>query len=253
MRMVNESILVTGGTRGIGRAIVDRFADLGATVHFCGRDAGTVSDVARSVPGSHGHVADLASPTDRARLAREVTDAGPVTVLVNNAGVGQIIDLTAGDVIDPTFELDINVVAPIDLTMRLLPAMRSVERAAVVNIGSALAYVPMAAEPVYCATKAALHSWSQSLRAQLADTNVRVIEALLPTVDTAMATHFDAKKVLPSRVADEIVDALAGRSDEIRFGQATALYVMSRVAPGLIFGKLNQIGIRHAEAAPALN
>jgi len=249
MSLVNESVLVTGGTRGIGRAFVDRFADLGATVHFCGRDADTVTGVARAVPGSHGYVADLASPADRARLAQEVADAGPLTVLVNNAGVGHVVDLAAGDVIDPIPELDTNLVAPIDLTMRLLPAMRSAKRAAVVNIESALAYVPMAAEPIYCATKAALHSWSQSLRAQLAGTHVRVIEALLPTVDTAMAAHFDTKKVSPSRVAEEIVDALAGKSDEVRFGQATALYIMSRLAPGLIFGKLNRTEAHQAEMA----
>ncbi len=105
--------------------------------------------------------------------------------------------------------------------------------AAIINVSSGLAYVPMAGAPVYCATKAALHSWTRSLWHQLAQTPVKVFEVLPPTVDTEMAGELEATKISPQVMAAETIKNLRKDDYEIRVGQTRALYVMSRLVPTL--------------------
>lgn len=247
--LAGRTALVTGGTRGIGRHLVGLLADRGARVHVCGRDAARVGDIGAAVPGAIGHTADLGVAADRRELIGSLLDAGGVDILVNNAAIGRVLDLTGAPAVDPVAEIEVNLVAPIELTLALLPTLRQRDRATVVNVGSALAYVPLAAEPVYCASKAGLHSWTRSLRAQLADDGVEVIEALLPTVDTGMAEVFDVPKISPADAARHIAEAIGGGSREIRIGQGRALYAMSRLAPRFIFRKLNETPI-HADGVP---
>ncbi len=237
-----RSALVTGGTRGIGRELVAQLARSGAIVHFCGRDRAGVDAVSAEVEGAVGHVADLALAADRRSLAGAVVGAGGVDVLVNNAGIGRVLDMTSPPA-DPDIEILVNLTAPIDLTLRLLPSLRGRRGASIVNIGSALAYVPMAAEPVYCASKAGLHSWSLSLRQQLRNDDVEMIEAMLPTVDTEMASIFDVEKISAADAARHVIDALGRGDRELRIGQSKALYAMSRLAPRFIFRKLNDTPI----------
>ena len=237
--LAGRTALVTGGTRGIGRELVAELARRGAIVHFCGRSRPAVTAVAAEVEGAVGHLADLAIADDRRALAEAVLAAGALDVLVNNAGIGRVIDLTSTPPADPGAEIEVNLVAPIDLTLSLLPHLRRRPGASIVNVGSALAYVPMAAEPVYCASKAGLHSWSRSLRQQLGETDIEVIEALLPTVDTDMASIFDVHKITAADAARQIVDSLGRGDRELRIGQGRALYAMSRLAPHVIFRKLN--------------
>ena len=240
--LVGRRVLVTGGTRGIGRELVAQLAAGGSVVHFCGRSRAGVDAVSAAVEGAIGHVADLALAEDRRALVDAVVAAGGVDVIVNNAGIGRVLDVTSTPPADPDAEIQVNLIAPIEVTLGLLPHLRGRRGASIVNVGSALAYVPMAAEPVYCASKAGLHSWSRSLREQLRD-DVEVIEALLPTVDTEMASIFDVSKITAAEAARQIIDALGRGDRELRIGQSRALYAMSRLAPRFIFRKLNDTPI----------
>jgi uncharacterized oxidoreductase len=241
--LTGRTALVTGGTRGIGRELVAELARRGTTVHFCGRDRRTVDTVTAAVDRSIGHVTDLARAADRGALTEAIITAGGVDLLVNNAGVGRVLDVTSAPPADLDAEIQVNLVAPIELTLALLPYLRRERRGSIVNVGSALAYVPMAAEPVYCASKAGLHSWSQSLRQQLRKDDIEVIEALLPTVDTDMASIFDVNKITAADAARQIVQAVGRGDRELRIGQGRALYAMSRLAPRFIFRKLNDTPI----------
>ncbi len=250
--LTGRTALVTGGTRGIGRELVAELARRGATVHFCGRDERAVDRVSADVDGAVGHVADLAVAAERRALADAVVAAGGLDILVNNAGIGRVLSVMSTPPADPGAEIQVNLIAPIDLTFRLLPHLRGRRHPSIVNVGSALAYVPMAAEPVYCASKAGLHSWSQSLRHQLDGQDIEVIEALLPTVDTDMASVFDVTKITAADAAKKIVDTVGRGDRELRIGQGRALYVMSRLVPRFIFAKLNEtpIGPRRAGKEP---
>jgi uncharacterized oxidoreductase len=151
------------------------------------------------------------------------------------------VDLVDGPVEAAAVEAEIatNLTAAIHLTTLLLPALRERPDAAVVNVTSGLAYAPMAETPVYCATKAGLHSFTQSLRHQLRDTHVRVFEVLPPTVDTPMSTQLGGPKITADRLAQTIVRSLRRDRVEIRAGQSRLLYALSRIAPALIFRILN--------------
>ena len=241
--VAGRRVLVTGGTRGIGRELVGQLAAGGAVVHFCGRSRAGVDAVSAAVEGAVGHVADLALAEDRRALVDAVVASGGVDVVVNNAGIGRVLDVVSAPPADPDAEIQVNLIAPIEVTLGLLPHLRGRRGASIVNVGSALAYVPMAAEPVYCASKAGLHSWSRSLREQLRDDDVEVIEALLPTVDTEMASIFDVSKITSAEAARQIIEALGRGDRELRIGQSRALYVMSRLAPRFIFRKLNETPI----------
>jgi uncharacterized oxidoreductase len=187
MTFTNQTILVTGGTSGIGLAFAIAMQARGNTVIITGRRQALLDRIVADHPGLVAYAADVTDAAARSHLVQTVLRDHPaLSVLVNNAGVMQAEDLTADPVRTETADLTIatNLLAPIHLTAALLPHLRSQPQAAVINVTSGLAFVPLAMTPTYNATKAALHSWTLSLRAQLRATNIRVIELAPPAVQT---------------------------------------------------------------------
>jgi uncharacterized oxidoreductase len=187
MQMAGNTILVTGGGTGIGRGLAESFHRLGNQVIIAARRREPLQAVAEANPGMQAMSLDQGDPADIRRFATEVTDRYPeLNVVVNNAGIQRVEDLTTGGPGAAEQTVAINLLGPIRLIAALLPSLRAKPRAAIVNVTSGLAFMPSALTPTYCATKAALHSYTQSLRFQLRETSVAVIELIPPQVQTAL-------------------------------------------------------------------
>jgi uncharacterized oxidoreductase len=221
MELNGNVVLVTGGASGIGLSLARRFVAAGSQVIICGRREAHLQAAVKAHPGLVTRACDLAKADERAALATWVVAAFPnLNVLVNNAGIQRWVELTKPEPWDATQqEIMINFEAPLHLTLLLLPHLRSKERAAIVNVGSGLAFVPLARVPVYSATKSALHSYTMSLRHQLAGTSVRVVEIIPPAVNTDLGgpgLHDFGVPLDP--FADAVMARLAAGESEIAYG-----------------------------------
>lgn len=217
MQTTGRTILITGGTSGIGLGLAQRFAALGNTVIAAGRRKELLDRIAEEHPGIHGLHLDVTDPASVEAAAEELASTHPrLDVLVNMAGVMLPEDLT-----DPahlrTAETTVatNLLGPIRVTTALLPQLLRQDDATVVNVSSGLAFVPLPATPTYNATKAAIHSWTQSLRVQLAGTTVGVVELVPPAVQTdLMPALRDAEHAMPlDDFLDEVVHILTTQPD----------------------------------------
>lgn len=192
---LRNTILVTGGGSGIGRGLAEEFLKRGNTVIIAGRQQHRLEAVCTANPGMHFRALDISDAEEIARFAREIVVRFPaLDTLINNAGMSPLEDLCADDVDVSAAEQTIvtNLLGTIRLTRALLPHFRAQASAAITNVTSALAFVPFAATPTYCATKAALHSYTFSLRHQLRHTNIRVTEIIPPYVQTALLGEWQA-------------------------------------------------------------
>lgn len=257
MKLEHQTILITGGTSGIGRELARVLAERGNTVIITGRDQARLDATASAIPGLHAFRSDLADSGAIARLYEEVVARFPaLNVVINNAGVMRNIDLLdERGLQDLTTEIAIGLTGPIQMVQQFLPHLRKQREAAIVNITSGLAFVPMPLSPIYCAAKAGLHAYTRSLRAQLAGTAVAIHEIAPPGVETPLfraefAEEMKGQKGMP--VTELVKQAIAGieaQRPETRPGLANVLYWMSRVAPGLIFGQLAKIGPKRGVTA----
>jgi len=239
-----QRVLITGGSAGIGFALARELLGRGARVAICARGAQRL-EIARSLLGSQAVLiaADLADPDSVTRVIATTVDAlGGLSVLVNNAGVQYLHDIGAKNTTDIMRDVDheiaVNLRAPIALAYASLPHLRTsaaAGSAAIVNISSGLALVPKQSAPTYCATKAGLHSWTISLRDQLATSapGVRVHEALLPLVDTDMTHGRGTNKRSPESVARDIADGVSRGCEEMHIGRVALLSAVSRLSPSL--------------------
>jgi uncharacterized oxidoreductase len=237
MNLTDRTILITGGSSGIGLALAVALLACRCTVLVTGRSRARLDAARAAHPGLVTLVRDVTHDDDLDALVETVRREHPgLSVLVNNAGVMRswsVADEPWSGALDE--EIATNLVAPMKLTSRLLPTLLAQPSAAVVNVSSALAYAPISAIPLYCATKAALHSFSKSLRHQLRGRSVSVFELLPSTVATAMSkSRFSSSMVTPEQVVAALLRGVARDRPEIRVGQATALYVITRLLPSVI-------------------
>ncbi len=183
-----NTILITGGGSGIGRGLAEAFHALGNTVIVAGRRKEVLDEVVAANPGMQAEAVDLQDAAALAKFAGQLTEKYPaLNVVIHNAGIMKVEDASAG--LDPATiasTIATNLSAPLQLTAALLPHLKTQAEATIMTVTSGLAFVPMALTPTYCATKAAIHSWSESLRYQLRDTSVRVIELAPPYVQTEL-------------------------------------------------------------------
>ena len=187
MQLTGNTVLVTGGGTGIGRGLAEAFHQSGNKVVIVGRRVALLKEVAEANPGIEYVSLDQGDSADIRRFAIEVKDRYPdVNVLVNNAGIQRVEDLTTGSPGTAELTISINLLGPVRLTAAVLHQLLGKPHAAILNITSALAFVPSSLTPTYCASKAAMHSYTQSLRYQLRDTAVQVIEIIPPLVQTAL-------------------------------------------------------------------
>ena len=230
MRSGSHIVLVTGASRGIGLALAQTFHAKGNRVVLIGRDAAALAAAAHTMPDARSLVIDLALPGAAAEIARSFPD---VSVLVNNAGIqiNGAFESTPAD--DVAREISVNLAAPLALTHSYLPLLRRHEEAAIVNVTSILALVPKQSAAVYCATKAALRSFTQALRWQLEGTPVRVFELVPPIVDTAMTAGRGSGKISAEAVASAFWKGFADNRPEILVGKAGVAKLLARLLPAV--------------------
>ncbi|HLJ76468.1 MAG TPA: SDR family oxidoreductase [Acidobacteriaceae bacterium] len=217
MNISGNTILITGGTSGIGRALAEAFHKQGNQVIVTGRRRNLLEQVTAANPGMKAAVLDVQDSNALARFAESAPRDYPgLNVLINNAGIMVPENLHQPDDSTIASTIETNLLAPIRLTLALLPALQKQPRAAVINVSSGLAFVPMAITPTYCATKAAIHSWTQSLRHQLKAAPVQVVELIPPYVQTdLMGEHQRTDpRAMPLRdFIDEVMEILRTQPD----------------------------------------
>jgi len=187
MRLTGNTILITGGGTGIGRALAELFCGRGNRVIIAGRTPATLEEVVAANPGVESRALDVADPQSIAELAADLRRTAPtLNVVVHNAGMMRPERIGDGDVPIAETTIATNLLGPIRLNSALVPLLRQQAPGAIMTVTSGLAFVPRADYPTYCAAKAAIHSYTQSLRTQLSGSGLQVIELIPPFVRTAM-------------------------------------------------------------------
>ncbi len=232
MQVNGKLALVTGGTDGIGLEIARLLHAKGAAVIVCGRREDLLASA--RTEGLDAIKADLSSADGCAEFLKAL-GGRPLDILINNAGMSG--NFGPGEPLDLAFTdqaIFLNLNAPMHLIGQLLPAMLERPEAAIVNVTSGLAIAPRAGGPVYCATKAGLRSFTQSLRHNLRGTRVHVVEALPPVVDTAMTRgRIGGSKMSPAECAAQIVDAIESNKAEANVGIVKLLRMVYSISPAL--------------------
>jgi uncharacterized oxidoreductase len=242
MKTTGNTILITGGATGIGFALAEQFLKLGNKIIICGRRENRLREASEKLDIPFV-VCDVTDSAERVKLAEWTKKNFPSTnILINNAGIQNSYSLLKP--VDPEFvrkECETNFVAPVHLSSLFIEQLKGKEIAAIINISSGLAFTPLAFMAVYCATKAALHSFSLSLRHQLSKTAVRVFEIAPPTVDTELdggerVTRANSYRgIKPEEFAIEAIEAIKNDKFEAGIGQAENL----RLKREEMFGMLN--------------
>jgi uncharacterized oxidoreductase len=222
------------------------FVGLGNKVIITGRNADKLEAARKEAPALEIIQSDAADPEALRALSTQIRDQFPeMNVLVNNAGVIVPRNHTGptDDLVGLTAELDVNLAGPIRMVSLLIDQLKA-NRGTIVNVSSALAFVPLQLSPIYCATKAAVHSYTMTLRQQLKGQGVEVIELMPPAVHTALTADMpddgDFKIMTTDELMKETFKGLQAGRLEIRPGQANQLYWMSRIAPGFINAQLEK-------------
>ncbi|MER5769171.1 SDR family oxidoreductase [Streptomyces sp. NPDC001985] len=246
MNLTGRTVLVTGATRGVGRALTRRLIALGARVVAVGRDPDGLADlVAEHGDRVSAEPLDLTDPEAVDAFCDGLPGRHPgVSVVINNAGVQNLSDfLTArpGD-LRPVLrrELAVNLDAVVTLSTGLLPHLRDQPSAAIVNISSGLAVIPKASAPVYCAAKSAVRTFTRALRYQCEDAapHIKVMDAILPLVDTDMTAGRGRGKISPAEAARAVVEGIHRERTDIYVGKTRLLPALMRVAPSLGYRSL---------------
>jgi uncharacterized oxidoreductase len=217
MKMSGNTIFITGGGSGIGQGLAKAFHALGNKVIIAGRRLAPLRETAAACPGMDVRELDMRDPQSIVDVADWLVMTHPeVNVLINNAGImssdktGSFMDddLTAATV-------ETNLLGPMRLTSALIEHLKTTPDSVVVNVTSGLAFTPLASSAVYSATKAALHSWTLSLRYRLRG-SVRVLEVAPPWVQTDLMGGRDEPRAMPlDAFLAETMQKFAGDSDEI--------------------------------------
>jgi uncharacterized oxidoreductase len=209
MRTTGNTILITGGGSGIGKALAEKFHAAGNKVIIAGRDAGKLEQVASENPGMASMAFDVSDATSIEAFAKALVASHPdLNMVLNNAGIMKMENMKAPDLTAAEQTVATNLLGPIRLTSALLPHLLAQPSSAVIIVSSGLAFVPLAATPTYSATKAAIHAYAMSLRYQLKDTSTEVIEIAPPYVQTELLGAFQATdpNAMPlAQFADEVM------------------------------------------------
>ncbi|UBM59663.1 SDR family NAD(P)-dependent oxidoreductase [Marinilongibacter aquaticus] len=234
MKLQGNTILITGGSSGIGLALAKQFLQLGNSVILTGRNAKKLEAIQKQYPAMHCLICELTEEESLKKLVNRIeADFQDLNILINNAGVQYNYLFSELPYSSPKIdqEIETNLNAPIKLTHMLLPLLQKKNEAAIVNVSSGLYITPKQSASVYCATKAALHSFSQSLRFQLKNTAIRVFELIPELVDTPMTAGRGKAKMSADTLTEHFLKAFEKNRFEIYIGKTKLLKLIHRLSP----------------------
>ncbi len=226
MNLSGNTILITGGATGIGFALAEAFIKSDNKVIICGRRKEKLEESRKKYPCLEIIQSDVANPSDREYLVEwTLSNFKDLNVIINNAGIQRDIDLLKGteDLLRGEDEIAVNLEAPVYLSAMFIPRLLKMKDPAIINVSSGLGFVPAARMPVYCATKAAVHAFTMSLRYQLSRTPVKVYEVIPPAVDTELnpegraGRKFTSTGVQPAEFAAAVMKGLGEDNFEIGY------------------------------------
>jgi uncharacterized oxidoreductase len=247
MNLKNNTILITGGTSGIGLEFAKQLLNLGNTVIITGRNQSKLDQTKKIYPALHIFNSDAGDAHAIANLHRQLLKEFPsINIIINNAGEMRKINLhNEQELENITREIEINLCGPIRLIQHFLPDLKKQKNAAIINVTSGLALVPFPISPIYGATKAALHSYTKSLRIQLKQTGIRVFDLLAPATKTPLNDKFqddvDPKTLMAAgKLVTIAIQNIAADNFEIYPGAAKLLKIISKIAPGFLLKQLSK-------------
>lgn len=242
MDLQNSTILITGGTSGIGLELVKQLSDKGATIIVTGRKMEALNQTKKRFPKIHIFQSNVSDPDEIRNLYQNVTRQFPdLNIVINNAGEMRLIDMqdTSYSLEDLTREININLSGTIQMTHQFLPHLLTRPSAAIVNVSSAIAFMAYSTAPVYSASKAGAHAFTLALRLQLKDTTVKVLELIPPGVNTNLQNDW-VLQPNPSQMMDVdklvavAVKGLENDTAEIKPTMVKVLKFLSRVIPNAL-------------------
>ena len=245
MKSSNNTILITGGSTGIGFALAKLFSSRGNRIIITGRNEQRLKTAVAQLQNTTAIAGDVSDPADVTRLVDILRRDHPeLNIVINNAGKAFFYDLAAEDADAARKageEMLTNYLSVIRLNEQLLPLLKQQPEAAIVNVSSIVAFVPGARLATYAASKAALHSYTLSLRHKLAQSSdVKVFELMPPLVDTEFSAEIGGHNgIAPSAVAEALVEALERDEYEIRVGRTEDIYRLYLSSPEQAFQAMN--------------
>ncbi len=241
MKTTGNTILITGGSQGIGFGLAKKFSDLGNKVIITGRNEEKLKKAVPQLNNASYIKCDQSKQNDLEDLLLKVQNEFPeVNVLINNAGIQYNYSLLEEsqpfERID--HEINTNLLSVIKLSAMFIPVLGDKKESAIINVSSALAFVPKQSGPVYSATKAGVHSFTQVLRYQLEDTNIKVVELIPALVETEMTKGRGKDKISVDDLVKEFIAGFENDTQEINIGKVKLLRALNRFMPNLISKKM---------------
>ncbi|HYG37341.1 MAG TPA: SDR family NAD(P)-dependent oxidoreductase [Cytophagales bacterium] len=245
MELKNNIILITGGSSGIGLELARNFISRGNQVIICGRSLEKLSKAKADLPQVIIFQCDVSIAAERTRLFDWISQNHPsCNMLINNAAIVSKTNFRSdASMLEKTeLEIQTNLIAPISLCKLFLPLLEKNENSVIVNITTGLIYAPRAIYPIYNATKAGLHSFTQVFRHQLKGVPLKIVEVMMPAVDTPWHNGKPPKIAIPvEKAVAEMVIKMETGQQEIKVGGVKILYALSRLAPSFAFKKINSV------------
>lgn len=236
MKLSENKILITGGSSGIGLALAKHFLKFNNKVIITGRNHEKLQQIKSDYPKIEIFTGDLTDQNSLDELVLFIEqNHSYINVLINNAAVQYNYEFTEEQNLTYKidYEISANLTAPIKLTSLLLPLLLKNKNSAIVNISSGLFIAPKKSASVYCATKAAIHSFTKTLRYQLENTDTRVFEIIPALIDTPMTTERGKSKLSPEKLVEEFMRDFKNNTYESYIGKTKLLKFINRISPGL--------------------
>lgn len=234
MKTTQNTVLITGGGSGIGFEMAKALTALGNSVIITGRDKNRLEDAASRIPGITTIQCDVTKQADVENLAKIINNKFlSLNIVINNAGQVYVHELTGGKIFSQASEeILTNYLSTIRLNEELISLLKAQNESAIVNVSSIVAFVPSKRIATYSASKAALHSYSQSLRLSLNKTTVKVFELMPPLVNTEFSKEIGGEKgIAPSLVAEALIEAFERNIYEIHVGNTANIFELARTSP----------------------